>query len=136
MKRDFKTGYRFYKRPKRSNNWSKHKTLKLYEVLNTIKTNFTFTCELFFFWICFNACVKNCNRALEINSAAAFKFCGQAYTLLGQWRNAAKSLRKAFNIDFDKPTDEWPKEVTPNAKIIEQYKLIQEKKKKVEKRAV
>jgi suppressor of tumorigenicity protein 13 len=77
-----------------------------------------------------NACIKDCSRALELNpdSAAAFKFRGRAYRLLGEWENAAKDFRQACNIDFDEQTDEWLKEVTPNAKKIEQHKLKQERK--------
>lgn len=78
-----------------------------------------------------NACIKDCSRALELNcdSAAAYKFRGRAYRLLGKWEEAAKDLRQACNIDFDEQTDEWLKEVTPNAKKIEQHRLKQERKK-------
>ncbi|RZC35769.1 TPR 11 domain containing protein [Asbolus verrucosus] len=78
-----------------------------------------------------NACIKDCSRALELNpdSAAAYKFRGRAYRLLGEWEKAAKDLRQACNIDFDEQTDEWLKEVTPNAKKIEQHNLKLERKK-------
>lgn len=78
-----------------------------------------------------NACIKDCSRALELNcdSAAAYKFRGRAYRLIGKWEEAAKDLRQACNIDFDEQTDEWLKEVTPNAKKIEQHRLKQERKK-------
>lgn len=78
-----------------------------------------------------NACIKDCTRALELNcdSAAAYKFRGRAYRLIGKWEEAAKDLRQACNIDFDEQTDEWLKEVTPNAKKIEQHRLKQERKK-------
>lgn len=56
-----------------------------------------------------NACIRDCNRALELNcdSAAAYKFRGRAYRLLGEWQAAAKDLRQACNIDFDEEADEW-----------------------------
>lgn len=78
-----------------------------------------------------NACIRDCTKALELNpdSAAAYKFRGRAYRLIGEWEKAAKDLRQACNIDFDEQTDEWLKEVTPNAKKIEQHRLKQERKK-------
>lgn len=78
-----------------------------------------------------NAAIRDCNRALELNpdNAAAYKFRGRAYRLLGDWEGAAKDLRQACKLDFDDQTDEWLKEVTPNAKKIEQHKLKQERKK-------
>lgn len=79
-----------------------------------------------------NACIRDCTRALEINcdSAAAYKFRGRAYRLLGEWELAAKDLRQACNIDFDEQTDEWLREVTPNAKKIEEHLLKKERKQK------
>ncbi|KAJ8967539.1 hypothetical protein NQ314_002854 [Rhamnusium bicolor] len=79
-----------------------------------------------------NACIRDCTRALEINcdSAPAYKFRGRAYRLLGEWELAAKDLRQACNIDLDEQTDEWLKEVTPNAKKIEEHLLKKERKKK------
>ncbi|XP_044727106.1 putative protein FAM10A4 [Chrysoperla carnea] len=78
-----------------------------------------------------NACIKDCTRALELNcdSAAAYKFRGRAHRLLGDWEKAAADLRQACNIDFDEQTDEWLREVTPNARKLEQHKLKQERKK-------
>lgn len=78
-----------------------------------------------------NACIKDCDRALELNvdSAAAYKFRGRAHRLLGNWEQAAKDLRQACKLDFDEEADEWLREVTPNAKKIEQHKLKQERKK-------
>lgn len=72
-----------------------------------------------------HACLKDCCRALELNpnSAAAYKFRGRAYRLLGEFEKAAQDLRQACNIDFDEETDAWLKEVTPNAKKIEDYRL-------------
>uniref|UniRef100_A0A8D8P367 Hsc70-interacting protein 2 n=2 Tax=Culex pipiens TaxID=7175 RepID=A0A8D8P367_CULPI len=77
-----------------------------------------------------NACIRDCNRALEINpdSATAYKFRGRANRLLGKWEEAAKDLRQACKLDFDEEADEWLKEVTPNAKKIEQHKLKQERR--------
>ncbi|XP_060528457.1 hsc70-interacting protein-like [Cylas formicarius] len=79
-----------------------------------------------------NACIKDCSRALELNpdSAASYKFRGRAYRLLGEWELAAKDLRQACVIDMDEQTDEWLKEVTPNAKKIEEHLLKKERKKK------
>lgn len=78
-----------------------------------------------------NACIRDCDRALELNSdsAAAYKFRGRAHRLLGNWEQAAKDLRQACKLDFDEEADEWLREVTPNAKKIEQHKLKQERKK-------
>ncbi|KAL3268390.1 hypothetical protein HHI36_007506 [Cryptolaemus montrouzieri] len=78
-----------------------------------------------------NACIRDCTKALELNpdSAAAFKFRGRAYRLLGEWEKAAKDLRQACKIDFDEQSDEWLKEVTPNAIKIEQHRLKLERKK-------
>lgn len=62
------------------------------------------------------AAIRDCDRALEINpdSAAAYKFRGRAFRLLGKWEEAAKDLRNACKLDFDEQTDEWLREVTPN----------------------
>uniref|UniRef100_D3TLF5 Hsp70-interacting protein n=1 Tax=Glossina morsitans morsitans TaxID=37546 RepID=D3TLF5_GLOMM len=78
-----------------------------------------------------NACIRDCNRALAINcdSAAAYKFRGRAHRLLGNWEEAAKDLRQACKLDFDEEADEWLREVTPNAKKIEQHRLKQQRKK-------
>lgn len=78
-----------------------------------------------------NAAIRDCNRALKLNpdSATAYKFRGRANRLLGNWEDAAKDLRQACKLDYDDETDEWLKEVTPNAKKIEQHKIKQERKK-------
>merc|ERR1712061_237013 len=70
-----------------------------------------------------NACIRDCDRAVKLNpdSAAAHKFRGRAHRLLGHFVEAAKDLRLACKIDFDEVADEWPKEVTPNAKEIEEH---------------
>ncbi|XP_058800897.1 putative protein FAM10A4 [Phymastichus coffea] len=77
-----------------------------------------------------NACIRDCIRALELNpdSAAAHKFRGRAYHLLGKWEEAANDLRLACKFDFDEQADEWLKEVTPNARKIEEYKRKKERK--------
>jgi len=77
-----------------------------------------------------NACIRDCDRALEINSdsAAAYKFRGRAHRLLGHWEEAAKDLRQACKLDYDEEADEWLREVTPNAKKIEAHRLKQERK--------
>lgn len=77
-----------------------------------------------------NACIRDCDRALELNcdSAAAYKFRGRANRLLGNWEFAAKDLRQACKLDYDEQADEWLKEVTPNAKKLEQHKIKQERK--------
>lgn len=78
-----------------------------------------------------NAAIRDCNRALQLNpdSAAAYKFRGRANRLLGNWEDAARDLRQACKLDYDDEADEWLKEVTPNAKKIEQHKIKQERKK-------
>lgn len=78
-----------------------------------------------------NACIRDCDKALDLNcdSAAAYKFRGRAHRLLGNWELAAKDLRQACKLDFDEETDEWLREVTPNAKKIEQHRIKQERKK-------
>jgi len=70
-----------------------------------------------------NACIRDCNRAIEINpdNAAAHKFRGRAHRLLGNFLESAKDLRLACKIDFDDQADEWLREVTPNAKKIEEH---------------
>lgn len=77
-----------------------------------------------------NACIKDCSQALVLNpdSAAAYKFRGRAYRLIAEWEKAAADLRTAAKIDLDEQTDEWLKEVTPNATKIEQHNLKIERK--------
>lgn len=78
-----------------------------------------------------NAAIRDCERALKLNpdSASAYKFRGRAHRLLGNWEESAKDLRQACKLDFDEEADEWLKEVTPNAKKIEQHQIKQERKK-------
>mgnify|MGYP002655321127 CR=1 FL=1 len=78
-----------------------------------------------------NAAIRDCDQALKLNpdSATAYKFRGRAQRLLGNWEEAAKDLRQACKLDYDDEADEWLKEVTPNAKKIEQHKIKQERKK-------
>ncbi|XP_017875211.1 putative protein FAM10A4 isoform X2 [Ceratina calcarata] len=77
-----------------------------------------------------NACIRDCDRALELNpdSAAAHKFRGRAYHLLGNFEAAANNLRLACKFDFDEQADEWLREVTPNARKIEEHKRKKERK--------
>lgn len=77
-----------------------------------------------------NACIHDCNRALQINpdSAAAYKFRGRAHRLLGHWEAAAKDLRLACKIDFDEQADEWLREVTPKARKLEEHNRKYERK--------
>lgn len=77
-----------------------------------------------------NATIRDCTVALRINpdSAAAYKFRGRAYRLLGKWGEAAVDLRSAAKIDFDEQTDEWLKEVTPNARKLEEHQRKYERK--------
>ncbi|XP_034951976.1 putative protein FAM10A4 [Chelonus insularis] len=77
-----------------------------------------------------NACIRDCNRAIELNpdSAAAHKFRGRANQLLGKWEEAAQDLRLACKIDFDEQADEWLREVTPNARKIEEHKRKMQRK--------
>lgn len=69
------------------------------------------------------ACIRDCDRAIELNpdSAPAYKNRGRAHRLLGNFVEAARDLRQACKIDFDEQTDEWLKEVTPNAKKLEDH---------------
>uniref|UniRef100_A0A6B2EB18 Putative hsp70-interacting protein hip/transient component of progesterone receptor complex n=1 Tax=Phlebotomus kandelakii TaxID=1109342 RepID=A0A6B2EB18_9DIPT len=78
-----------------------------------------------------NACIRDCDRALQLNcdSAAAYKFRGRANRLLGNWEEAARDLRQACKIDYDEEADEWLREVTPNAKKLEQHRVKQQRKK-------
>ena len=78
-----------------------------------------------------NACIRDCTQALALNpdSAAAYKFRGRAHRLLGQWEEAAKDLRSAAKIDFDEQVDEWLREVTPNARKLEEHRRKQERSK-------
>lgn len=78
-----------------------------------------------------NACIRDCNRALELNpdSAAAYKFRGRAQRLLGNWEESAKDLRQACKLDYDEEADEWLKEVSPNAKKLVQHKIKWDRKK-------
>lgn len=78
-----------------------------------------------------NAAIRDCDRAMQLNPdcASAYKFRGRANRLLGNWELAAKDLRQACKLDYDDEADDWLKEVTPNAKKIEQHKIKQERKK-------
>ncbi|XP_076249060.1 putative protein FAM10A4 [Calliopsis andreniformis] len=77
-----------------------------------------------------NACIRDCNRALELNpdSAAAHKFRGRANHLLGNFEEAANDLRLACKFDFDEQADEWLREVTPNARKIEEHRRKKERR--------
>lgn len=77
-----------------------------------------------------NACIRDCNRALELNldSAAAHKFRGRAYQMLGDFEAAANNLRLACKFDYDEQADQWLREVTPNARKIEEHKRKKERK--------
>ncbi|XP_050456901.1 putative protein FAM10A4 [Cataglyphis hispanica] len=76
-----------------------------------------------------NACIRDCDRAIELNpdSAAAYKFRGRAYSLLGQFEKAVIDLRLASKLDFDEQLDEWLREITPNARKIEEHKRKKER---------
>lgn len=76
-----------------------------------------------------NACIRDCTIALSLNpdNAAAYKFRGRAHRLLGNWLEAARDLRSASKIDLDEQTDEWLKEVTPNARKLEEHNLKYER---------
>lgn len=77
-----------------------------------------------------NACIRDCDRALEINcdSAAAYKFRGRARRLLGHWEESVKDLRQACKLDYDEEADEWLREVTPRAHKLEKYRLDKERR--------
>ncbi|XP_043266938.1 putative protein FAM10A4 [Venturia canescens] len=79
-----------------------------------------------------NACIRDCDRALELNpdSAAGHKFRGRAYQLLGRFEEAAADLRLACKFDFDDQTNEWLREVTPNALKIEEHRRKRDRKAK------
>merc|ERR1719412_815065 len=79
------------------------------------------------------ACIRDCDRAIQLNpdSAPALKFRGRAHRLLGHFVEAAKDLRTACKIDFDEVADEWLKEVTPNAKKLEDHERNKERRKQV-----
>lgn len=67
-----------------------------------------------------NACIRDCERAIEINpdSALAHKIRGRANQLLGRWEDAARDLRIAVKLDFDEEANEWLNEITPNVSYI------------------
>jgi len=77
-----------------------------------------------------NACIRDCDRAIELNpdNASAYKFRGRAYRLLGKFTEAAKDLATACKIDFDEQADEWLKEVQPNAKKLAEHNRKKERK--------
>merc|ERR1719339_805665 len=76
------------------------------------------------------ACIRDCTRAIELNpdNASAYKFRGRSNRLLGNFSLAAKDLRTACKIDFDEQADEWLREVTPNAKKIDEHERKKERK--------
>merc|ERR1711872_289700 len=76
------------------------------------------------------ACVRDCSRAIELNPdyAAAYKFRGRSHRLLGNFKEGASDLRTACKIDFDEQADEWLREVTPNAKKLEEHERKKERK--------
>jgi len=63
--------------------------------------------------------------------------------LLGKWEEAAADLRAACKLDYDDQANEWLKEVTPNAKKLEDHrrkyerlreeKLLREKRERIRK---
>merc|ERR1712200_166301 len=77
------------------------------------------------------ACIRDCTRAIELNpdNAGAHKFRGRAHRLLGNFKEAATDLRTACKIDFDEQADEWLREVTPNAKKLEEHERKRQRKK-------
>ncbi|XP_071543444.1 hsc70-interacting protein-like isoform X1 [Panulirus ornatus] len=78
------------------------------------------------------AVIRDCDEALKFNpdSAAAYKYRGRAHRLLGNWLEAAKDLRLACKLDFDEQTDEWLKEVQPNATKLEEHNRKYERQRK------
>lgn len=79
-----------------------------------------------------NAAIRDCDEALKYNpdSAMAYKFRGQAHRLLGNWLEAARDLRLACRLDFDEETNEWLKEVQPNAAKLEEHNRKYERQRK------
>ncbi|XP_045494664.1 putative protein FAM10A4 [Colias croceus] len=78
-----------------------------------------------------HACIKDCSHALELNcdSAAAYKFRGRAYRLLGSFENASHDLCESLKIDYDDQVNEWLNEIKPNADKIRQHKLSRQRRK-------
>ncbi|XP_067134848.1 hsc70-interacting protein-like [Centruroides vittatus] len=80
-----------------------------------------------------NAAIRDCNKALELNpdQPVAYKFRGRAQRLLGNWVEAAKDLSTACKLDYSEEANEWLKEVTPNAKKIQEHKRKYERKQEI-----
>ncbi|XP_042509875.1 FAM10 family protein At4g22670-like [Macadamia integrifolia] len=85
-----------------------------------------------------NAAIQDANAALEINpdSAKGYKTRGIAKAMLGQWKEAAKDLHLASNLDYDEEISAVLKKVEPNAHKIEEHhrKYERLRKEKEEKR--
>lgn len=77
-----------------------------------------------------NAAITDCDKALLLNpdQALAFKYRGRAYRLLGDWEKAASNLAMACKLDYTDEANEWLKEVTPNAKKIQEHRRKYERK--------
>ncbi|KAK3864206.1 hypothetical protein Pcinc_030090 [Petrolisthes cinctipes] len=78
------------------------------------------------------AAIRDCDEALKHNpdSATAYKFRGRSHRLLGNWIEAARDLRLACRLDFDEQSNEWMKEVQPNATKLEEHNRKYERQKK------
>uniref|UniRef100_A0A1E1XF55 Putative heat shock 70kd protein n=1 Tax=Amblyomma aureolatum TaxID=187763 RepID=A0A1E1XF55_9ACAR len=77
-----------------------------------------------------NAAIRDANKALELNpdQALGFKIRGRAHRLLGHWEEAAKDLAMACKLDYTDEANEWLKEVTPNAKKLQEHRRKWERK--------
>lgn len=77
-----------------------------------------------------NAAIRDANKALELNpdQALGFKIRGRAHRLLGHWEEAAKDLATACKLDYTDEANEWLKEVTPNAKKLQEHRRKWERK--------
>lgn len=75
-------------------------------------------------------CINDCSKAIELDPALglAFKYRGRAYSLLGDWENAAMDLRQAFSIYSDEQVGEWLEEVTLKGIEMEEQELKQRMK--------
>ncbi|XP_050038586.1 putative protein FAM10A4 [Dermacentor andersoni] len=77
-----------------------------------------------------NAAIRDANKALELNpdQALGYKIRGRAHRLLGHWEEAAKDLATACRLDYTDEANEWLKEVTPNAKKLQEHRRKWERK--------
>lgn len=77
------------------------------------------------------AAIRDCDKAISLNkdSAQGYKFRGRAYRLLGKFLEAHSDLATACKLDYDEVTNEWLKEVEPNAKKLLEHNRAKERRK-------